>query len=403
MKAARARRFAQKGISPEIAELNLRLAEANETLRAIRSGEVDAVVVAGKQGPQVFTLAGAEHLYRVLIESMNEGALMLSPDKTVLYANLYFARMVKCPLEKVIGGSFRRFISFEDQLKLRTLLTRLHKSGEKIQATLVASNGSKIPVQISLRPLASNGFNRATIGMVVTDLTQARQAEELLRALTKRVVQVQEAERGRVAFELHDNITQLICALLFRSQALADMLSSKDGKSKKEADKLLEMLGKTAQEVDRISHNLGPNVLDHLGLATAMSDVGTEFSGRTGVAVRLALSPFARRLSAETELALYRILQEALRNIEKHADARNVDVRLGRRGAFVRFTINDDGIGFQPSQGSNGLMGTGGLGLLSMRERASYVGGALSIRSVQRKGTEIEVLIPHAKRPRAAA
>jgi two-component system, NarL family, sensor kinase len=86
---------------------------------------------------------------------------------------------------------------------------------------LNAGDGSQMPVQISIRPLARNGFNRATIGMVVTDMTEARRNEEMLRALTHRVVQVQEAERGRVALELHDNITQLLCAVLFRSQTLA--------------------------------------------------------------------------------------------------------------------------------------------------------------------------------------
>ena len=100
----------------------------------------------------------------------------------------------------------------------------------------------------------------ATIGMVVTDMTEARRNEELLRALTHRVVQAQEAERGRVALELHDNITQLLCAILVRSQTLADKLPARDGPSKREAMKLREMLGQTAEEVERISRNLRPSV-----------------------------------------------------------------------------------------------------------------------------------------------
>src|SRR5881396_2227395 len=210
----------------ELAELRARLAEAQETLRAIRRGEVDAVVVAGKEGPQVFTLEGAEHAYRVLIESMNEGALALTADKMILYANQCFARMVKCPLEQVMGSSFRRFLSAEDRATLRPLLKRADKSGSKIQVLLNAGDGSQMPAQISIRPLAKNGFNRATIGMVVTDMTEARRNEEMLRALSHRQVQAQEAERGRVALELHDHITQLLCAILVRCQALADKLSA---------------------------------------------------------------------------------------------------------------------------------------------------------------------------------
>ncbi|HEX7617689.1 MAG TPA: PAS domain-containing protein, partial [Verrucomicrobiae bacterium] len=224
----------------ELAKLHTRLADAEETLRAIRSGEVDTVMVAGKEGSQVFTLEGAEHAYRVLIESMNEGALTLTVKGAILYANQCFARMVKCPLEQVMGSSFRRFLSAEDRATLRPLMKWANKSGSKIQVLLHVGDGSKIPAQISIRPLAKNGSNRAPIGMVVTDMTEARHNEEMLRALTHRVVQVQEAERGRVALELHDNITQLLCAVLFHSQALADSLSARDGPAKKEALKLRE-------------------------------------------------------------------------------------------------------------------------------------------------------------------
>lgn len=169
MKTTRHKSPSRPAPSRELARLRARLADAEETLRAIRSGEVDAVVVAGKHGPQVFTLQGAEHAYRVLIESMNEGALTLTADKMILYANQRFARMVKCPLEQVMGSSFRRFLSAEDRATLRALLKRADKSGSKIQVLLIAGDGSQMPAQISIRPLARNGFNRATIGMVVTD------------------------------------------------------------------------------------------------------------------------------------------------------------------------------------------------------------------------------------------
>jgi len=108
----------------ELAELRVRLAEAQEALRAVRTGEVDAVVVAGRLGPRVFTLRGAEHAYRVLIEAMNEGALTLAADAMILYANQCFARMVKCPLEQVTGNSFGRFLSAADQATIRPSCAR---------------------------------------------------------------------------------------------------------------------------------------------------------------------------------------------------------------------------------------------------------------------------------------
>jgi two-component system, NarL family, sensor kinase len=372
----------------------VRLAEAEETLRAIRTGEVDAVVITARQGAQVFTLEGAGHAYRMLIESMNEGALMLAADATILYANLSFARMVKCPLEQVIGGSFRRFLSAANRTTLRPFLKRAGKSGSKFQLPLKAGDESELPVQISLRPLAKPEANGATIGMVVTDMTEARRTEELLRALTNRVLQVQEAERGRVALELHDHITQLLCAILFRCQALVDELSLSDGPSLREAVKLREMLGQTAEEVERISRNLRPGVLDQLGLDAVLRATATEFATRTGVPVKQSCVELATRLPNETELTLYRILQEALKNVEKHAHARHVTVCLTQPEGFVRLTIKDDGIGFDPEHSPAGRKGKRGLGLLSMRERATYVGGALRLKSIRGAGTEIEVRIP---------
>jgi PAS domain S-box-containing protein len=380
--------------SSELAELRVRLAETEQTLRAIRSGEVDTVVVAGKQGPQVFTLEGAEHDYRVLIESMNEGALTLTADKMILYANECFARMVKCPLEQVMGSSFRRFLSAEDRATLRPLMKRADKSGSKIQVLLNAGDGSQMPVQISIRPLAKNGFKSAPIGLVVTDMTAARRSEELLRTLTHRVVQVQEAERGRVALELHDTITQMLCGVLVRSQTLVDKLPSRNKPAKQEAKKLREIIGKTVEEVERISRNLRPSVLDHLGLVAGLHDTSTEFANRTGVSVKMVCVKLSVRLPADTELALYRILQETLKNVEKHARAHHVTVHLTKPGDFVQLTINDDGMGFDPDHHPARRKGKGGFGLLGMRERATYVGGVLKVKSVRRSGTEIEIRIP---------
>ena len=382
--------------SGELAKLRTRLAIAEETLRAIRTGEVDTVMVGGKEDSQVFTLAGAEHAYRLLIESMNEGALTLTGDKMILYSNECFARMVKCPLEQVTGSSFRRFLSDEDRATLRPLMKRAAKSGSKIHVLLHAGDGSRIPALLSIRELANEGSRAVIIGMVVTDMTAARRNEEMLRTLTRRVVQAQEAERRFVALELHDNITQLLCAAIVHSQTLAEKLPPRDAPSKRAAIKLRQMLGQTADEVERISRNLRPSVLDELGLVAVLRDTTTEFAERTGVAVKLVCAPLTARLPADTELALYRILQKALENVERHARARHVTVSLRQR-AFIQLTIHDDGIGFDPEHHAARRNGMGGLGLLSMRERATYVGGDFKIKSVRGAGTKIEVLIPPGK------
>ena len=389
MKTARPKQSAR-----EFVKLRARLAIAEETLRAIRCGEVDSVMVAGKEGSQFFTLDGAEHAYRLLIESMNEGALTLTADKTILYANQCFARMVKCPLEQVTGTSFRRFLSEEDRAILRPLMKRAAKTGSKIHVLLHAGDGSLIPALLSIRELANEGSEDVIIGMVITNMTEARRIEETLRALTNRVVQVQEAERSRVALELHDHITQLLCAALVRSQALANKLSARDQPLRREAVQLRKMLGEAAAEVERIAHNLRPSSLDHLGLAAVLGDTGTEFTVRTGVALKLSCGRLTERLPANIELTFYRILQAALENVEQHARARHVTVRLTQTGDFVHLAIHDDGVGFNAEHHAAERKGNGVLGLLSMRERAAYVGGVLNVKSAPGKGTTIRAEIP---------
>jgi PAS domain S-box-containing protein len=378
----------------EIAGLRGRLSEAEDALRAIRSGDVDAVVVPGRRGPQVFTLQGAEHVYRVLIESMNEGALTLTTDKTILYANRCFARMVRCPLEQVIGSSFRRFLSIEDRRVFRSFLKRPARSRSKIEALLKAADGAQIPVQISFRPLPKKGSGCALFGVVVTDMTEARQTREQLRALSHRVVEAQEAERGWVALELHDNITQRLCAALFRCQALAARLPDPAGPSRRETMRLHEMLGEAAEEVERISRDLRPGVLNQLGLMAVVRINSAEFALRTGIFTKLVCGRMKVRPPADAELAIYRILQEVLRNIERHAQARHVTVCLRQRGAFVELVVKDDGVGFDPDHHPAGPDGKSGLGLLGMRERAGYVGGTLEIKAARGVGTEIDVRIP---------
>ena len=394
MKPVRHPHAARPAPVAELTELRARLEDAEEALRAIRNGEVDAVVVAGKRGPQVFTLEGAEHAYRVLIESMHEGALTLAANMGILYATQCFARMVGRPLKEIIGGSFHAFLSAEDKARVSALLRRPARSGTKLQATLRAGDGAQVPVQVSIRPLPRAGSGAATLGLVVTDMTEARRTEELLRALTHRVVRAQETERGSVALDLHDNITQLLCALLVRSQTLADKLAAHEGGPRQEALELRRMLGVAAEEVERISRNLRPSVLEHLGLPAVLHAVTARFSGQTGVPVRLSCAELSSRLAGDTEMALFRILEEAMKNVGQHAQARHVVVALTRPGPFVVLSISDDGRGFDPTRRSTGRRRARSLGLLGMRERATSVGGDLSVHSVRGEGTTIQARVP---------
>ena len=162
-----------------IAELEAKLAEAEETLRAIHSGEVDALLVAGPEGDQVFTLQGADTTYRFLVEEMNEGALLLGPEGTILYANARFAQLASVPLEQVIGSPWERFFVAADQSRLDGLLATARVAPVRQELYLDGSGGSARPVAVSLSSMQREqvqGFSA-----VVTDLSERKAAEGALR------------------------------------------------------------------------------------------------------------------------------------------------------------------------------------------------------------------------------
>jgi two-component system NarL family sensor kinase len=380
--------------SRELTALRSRLADAEGALRAIRSGEADSVVVEGSEGPRVFTLEGAGDAYRLLIESMNEGALTVTAQGVILYANRCFAGMMRRPLEQVLGSPFQQFLSPADKRAFRRILREGGASGTKFHAALRAGESSLLTALLSINLIAQRGSKRPTFGIVVTDMTEARFNEDMLRTLTHRLMNAQDAERGNLALELHDNITQLLCAIIVRSQALSNSLSKHNGPSRHEAIMLRDLLGKVADEVERISRNLRPSVLNELGLVAVLRATKAEFEGKTGVSVRLIIRNVQARLSPIAEMTLYRIHQKALRNVEMHAKASNLTICLSQGTATVRLTITDDGVGFSQAKLPARGMRTGGLGLVRMRERAMSAGGTLRIRSDRGIGTTISVSLP---------
>ncbi|HEX7316492.1 MAG TPA: ATP-binding protein [Pyrinomonadaceae bacterium] len=183
----------QKGLRAQVEELQARLAEAEEVLRAIRNGEVDALVVSGEDGEQIFTLQTAERPYRLLIEAMNEGAVTLSSDGTILYCNQRFADMLGLPLERVLGADFPHFIARNDLPLFEALLRQGRDRNSKGEVKLLHGEGHHVPAHLSLSALPLDEVQGVSI--VVTDLTeQKRHAEMIASANLTRSILEQAAE-----------------------------------------------------------------------------------------------------------------------------------------------------------------------------------------------------------------
>lgn len=168
-----------QGVDAEIADLKNRLAEAEETLRAIYQGEVDALVVQGADGPQIFTLRGAQEPYRILVERMNEGALTISAAGLILYCNRHFATLVGRPLEQILGHQLIEFVAVPDSHSLNGLLGDAAQWSVRRELTLLGSHGP-VPTLAAANPLTID--DSSAVLLIVTDLTAQKHSEEIAAA-----------------------------------------------------------------------------------------------------------------------------------------------------------------------------------------------------------------------------
>ena len=212
-------------------------------------------------------------------------------------------------------------------------------------------------------------------------------SERVSRDAVRRVVEAQEVERARLARELHDETGQALTSILLGLKTLEERVDSEEGGAA--VAELRDLVVKTLQDVRRLAVELRPAALDDFGLVPALERLRDTVSEQSGVSVDLRSQLGRERLPAETETALYRIVQEALTNILKHASATRVTVRLSRDERSVSLVVQDDGRGFDPES-----VRQGGLGLIGMRERVALLGGRLTVESSEGAGTMLRAEVP---------
>jgi PAS domain S-box-containing protein len=392
-RAKRTPRKAVPSIRPDREEkLRARLKTAEETLAAIQSGEVDALMVAGRRGKQVVALQGGEPAYRLLVEAMSEGAATLGSDGVVLYANRKFAEMLRRPTGKVAGISAPSLVEETERSRFEALLAAAQRCVAKGEFNLRTNDGLLVPVHLSLNRY--RGYAGHALGMVVTDLSEQKrqQADEIKQAgamhrlLLERALSAQEEEKRRIARELHDEAGQLLASLLVGLRNLEGSRNITDAKA--QGRRLREITAQAIDEIGRLARGLHPAILYDHGLGVALRRYVMEYANTHQITVALTLDGLdSCKLLPAVQIRLYRILQEALTNVARHADAKAVSIVFTRSPTALQVAVIDNGRGFDTKAAARSLSH---LGIQGMRERAAMLGGTLSFTS---KGTGTRMLV----------
>lgn len=214
--------------------------------------------------------------------------------------------------------------------------------------------------------------------------------EHELKMLSRARVEAQEEERRRIARELHDSFGQMLTAIKFNIEILEDLIP-KDSPDYKRIEDTKNLLDTTMAEAREIAYNLMPSVLEDFGLAPALQLLCDQFSQRNSIKVEYRSHGLTARLDPTLEVSLYRIVQEALNNIAKHAEAKEASVQVIRHASGIRLTIEDSGKGFDPSADARSINERRGMGLVSIRERVASFQGTVMIDSAPNAGTTIVV------------
>lgn len=373
---------------------------------------VSSVDVAGEFGPRRYFTAllrdvSNEQGLKVEIDALNRrmrAVLELAPiaiwftdGDRIVFANRACATLFgTTDSATLIGRSIYSLFGPASQSTLRQTVVQALTTDTPIPVTgerIVRLDGAMRDVEIAVAALPDHG--QTALQMVITDITErAREHEELersrreLRRLSAGLIDAREEERRRIARELHDELGQRLTALKMELSSLAT--PERYGAPDKRVAAMLEMVDDTVASVRRIATDLRPMMLDDLGLNAAIEWLARDSARRMGIEISLELGDADPPISAAATIAVYRMVQEALTNIARHAKASAVHVQLRCEPDELLLVVRDDGIGFDEQamhrEGSHGLMG--------IRERARLLGGHLEIGNAPGGGGRIAVRLP---------
>jgi two-component system, NarL family, sensor kinase len=375
--------------------------EAEQIVHAIRRGKVDALVMDGSHGETVVTLQGADHPYRVLVESINDGAATLDASGMVLYANNRFAEILDLPVEKLIGASLESCLPVSQHTKLRELIARARKRSHGLELTLNGFAGRSKLVRFTIKPLKGVVHKICVVATELTELVEANEAlksnEESLRQLSARLLQLQDEERRHIARDLHDVTGQ---KLAFQCMALSGILAkhsqNMDSETQQSLSESLHLNKEVSAEIRTLSYLLHPPLLDELGLSSAARWYAAGFTKRTGIPIDVDVPTELKRLSPDAEVAIFRVLQESLTNVHRYANTSKARLSIHSTVDEIHLEVQDFGKGIQGAKSKSAQQSIErlGIGIQGMTERIRQLGGRLEITSSADRGTLVSATIP---------
>ena len=347
-------------------------------------------------------LRESEQRYRTLVETAPVVIYTLAADDgRITSLNPAFEVVTGWSPKEWRGKTFAPLVHPEDR-PLATETFQQVLRGEyppAYELRILAKSGEYLIGEFMSRPQFEGGKVIGELG-IARDITEHRRAAEALRELSLQLSRAEDKERRRIARELHDSTGQKLAALSMTVGLLSDATGAPDRKTEQMFANCLAMIQQCAQEIRTLSYLLHPPLLDELGLAAAIGNYAEGFSKRSGVPVALDAPPGLERLPAEVEVALFRVVQESLGNIHRHAGASAARLRLTCDAEQVTLEVSDQGRGLSAEtiRAIAAGRGSAGLGIAGMRERLRLLGGRLEIESGG-QGTTVRAIIPRRPEP----
>lgn len=340
-------------------------------------------------------LRESEERYRELFENAKDAIYVHDLKGIYLKINRAAEELSGYSRDEIVGHNFTEFLAPEHVKFVReTFCQKLAQKGEtSYEVDVIAKDGRRVPVEVSSRAIYENGVLVGVQGMA-RDITERKLAQDALQMFSRQLIEAQEDERRRISRELHDQIGQILTAVKMNLHTVQQFCRGTDAGAYVKDN--IEAVDEALRLVRDLSIELRPPVLDDLGLVTALRWYADRYSKRTGlnVEINVDLPDHNERFSRELETACFRIAQEALTNIARHAQANEIEVELVKAGEALLLTVRDDGVGFDFDRLRKRTSHIATLGLVSMQERAHGAGGTIRIHSETSRGTEIRFSVP---------